>query len=737
MVGGENQMQDGQPQVLASLTLERLKRFPIQKKVPAFISILREGHNCFRISQVSRLSYLIDGSDFYRAIDEAIRKAERQVLITGWDIDTRIDLLQGEQEHQPQSFGMFLFEMAALKPDLNIYILSWDYALIYSLERETRQVHKFDEFKCERIHFKFDGRHPFTGSHHQKVVVVDDQVAFSGGLDICARRWDTPEHLANDDRRIDPWGLNYQPFHDVQCVLEGEAAKELGILVRTRWEQSTGETIAAPDVSGDRWPQSCVPDIEQWQVGISRTLPAFQNQKSSLEVERLFFDAIKAAQKFMFIENQYFTSAPIAQALGKRLQEKDGPEIVMIVPRDMTGWIEETTMGVLRVRAIKIIRSNDLYNRFRVFYPVVPGLEKGYLKVHSKVMVIDDHFARIGSANMSQRSMGLDTECDISFESGGEPRIGRAIASLRMRLLSEHLGVSPEEFEARFLMNGSLVETVDSFRTGARTLVPLNQEIPDWLDRMVPPAEVIDSHGPPHLKRFYRKCAGGFMHVIKALGATNRVVFAWTLGLAILLSFFIFWRQSFLHDFMEPEKIAKFFSHFLSGPLAVVWVLLGFIVGGFLLLPLMALIGATALLFSPLQAFALSLLGSLLSASATYFIGRTWRGQLLHHKTGRWEKMLHDRIEGTGVWGVVAIRLFPFAPFSVVNFVAGSLRVTLSSFFIGTLLGLLPGTFLITLLGGEISNGYQWSRILLILAALFLAPLFLRGVQRYFRLRAE
>src|SRR5690606_34502287 len=105
-----------------------------------------------------------------------------------------------------------------------------------------------------RIHFALDSAHPPGASHHQKLVVIDDQVAFLGGLDLTVHRWDTPEHRDGDPRRVLPDGTPYPPFHDIQVAVEGDAAAAIGELVRARWQRATGERRRAPQVATSPWP---------------------------------------------------------------------------------------------------------------------------------------------------------------------------------------------------------------------------------------------------------------------------------------------------------------------------------------------------------------------------------------------------------------------------------------------------------------------------------------------------
>ena len=83
--------------------------------------------------------------------------------------------------------------------------------------------------------------------------------------------------------------------------------------------------------------------------------------------------------------------------------------------------------------------------------------------IHAKICIIDDTFARVGSANLTNRSLGLDTECDLAIESGGNTRIEAAIARFRNRLLGEHLGLAPERVGG-VAAEGSVLTVVDSLR---------------------------------------------------------------------------------------------------------------------------------------------------------------------------------------------------------------------------------------------------------------------------------
>ena len=138
------------------------------------------------------------------------------------------------------------------------------------------------------------------------------------------------------------------------------------------------------------------------------------------------------------------------------------------------GWLEEVTMQTLRMRLIEKLRAADAHGRLRVVYPWIAGLKEGTcIDVHSKMMIVDDEIVRIGSANLANRSMGLDTECDLTVEAAGREEVREAIRDLRARLIGEHLGFSPKRVKDAIGEAASLRGAMDTLPRDDRTLQPL------------------------------------------------------------------------------------------------------------------------------------------------------------------------------------------------------------------------------------------------------------------------
>lgn len=651
-------------------------------------SILEPGRNCWRIERADRLVFLVDGAAYFRALREALKQARESMLILSWDIDSRLCLVRGAGANDgwPALLGEFLNALVCRRRKLRGHILSWDFAMIFALDREWKPIYKLHWQTHRRLNFHMDDCHPLGGSHHQKVVVIDDKVAFVGGLDLTMGRWDTPDHRPDDPRRIELGSEPARPYHDVQVAVSGDAARVLGDLARERWRCATGKRLRVPTPAhgGDPWPEYLTPDMVDIDVAIARTVPEYDGNEEVRESERLYLDAIAAAEHNIYIENQYFTSAVIAEALAARLKESNGPEIVIVLPLSTDGWLAQMTMDVIRLRLLQRLKDADHAGRLRIYYPDIPGLGEKPINVHAKLMVVDDDFVRVGSSNLNNRSMLLDTECDLAVESRGEPRIRAAIAGLRHRLLGEHLHASVEQVAQATKEKGSLVAAIEALRTDGRTLKPLEwapltesiMAAPDVIDPEYPldPSVVMKRMLPEEERRPLRKR-----------------LFAWITIVVALLGLAAAWKWTSLADWINPESLAASLSQLRSGPFTPIAVMMAFVVGSLVVMPLTLLVTATIISFGVIYGFFYALAGSLLSALVTYGIGRLLGRGGVRRFAGSRLNRVSRQLARRGVLTVFIVRLLPVAPFTVVNLVAGASGISLRDFMLGTLLGIAPG----------------------------------------------
>src|SRR5687767_4588677 len=193
--------------------------------------------------------------------------AQQQILLIGWDFDTRIRLDHEASDEAPATLGAFISWLAKHRPQVSVHILRWDWGATKLLARGTTVLRLIDWARTKQVKFKLDGAHPAGASHHQKIVVIDDKLAFCGGIDMTATRWDTREHRDDDQRRERPTTRRqYGPWHDATMAVDGAAARALGELARERWTTAGGKPIAAPDASGDPWPDGLMPQFRNAEV---------------------------------------------------------------------------------------------------------------------------------------------------------------------------------------------------------------------------------------------------------------------------------------------------------------------------------------------------------------------------------------------------------------------------------------------------------------------------------------
>ncbi len=455
--------------------------------------MLEIGRNCWRIERAHRAALIVDAANYFRVARKAMMKAKSQILMIGWDFDTRICLDREADDGAPTELGDFVGWLPHQSPGLQIHMLKWDLGAIKLLGRGTTVFRLARWAASKQIHFKLDGAHPTGASHHHKILVIDDRLAFCGGIDMTAARWDTRDHCDDDPGRRRPTTLRrYQPWHDATMTLDGDAARALGDLARFRWKVAGGTPIAPPETDSELWPEDIEPAFHDVDVGIARTRGGHGELDAVREIEALFLDSILGARRFVYAENQFFASRVITQAICKRLAEPDGPEFVIVNPKTVDGWLEEEVMSPARARMLRQVAKADRNGRFRLYTPVTAGGADIY--VHSKVTIVDDEQLRVGSANMNNRSMGLDSECDVMIESGREANqeAGARIAAIRCDLMAEHLGVTPEAVATMLEETGSLVTTIERLRGTGRTLQPFEPETPNAIEQALADNEVLD-----------------------------------------------------------------------------------------------------------------------------------------------------------------------------------------------------------------------------------------------------
>ena len=422
-------------------------------------TILSPGRNVWTSARAELSGVLVDAAAYYRAFYQAASQAKRSILLAGWQFDRGVPLLRGDDAPPGADVRLleFLNQLCERKPELEVYILAWDFHVVFALEREWMQTLYFQWATNERLQFRFDETQAAQGSHHQKFAVIDRSISFLGGIDLCESRWDDRQHREHNPLRVSR-GEPAKPYHDVQAYLVGcDTADVLRELFIDRWARSEGPMVALPDCAphapSEYSPGGSLP-LGACNVAFSRT-DARGPQEEVREVEALLVDAIGAAERLIYIETQYFSSRSIAEALVTRMQQPERPrlEIVVVLNDKPEAVKEELAVGLRQAKILTRLASvaRETQHALGVYGSLCDGdaPDRPYTYIHSKLLSVDDRFLTLGSANLTNRSMGVDTELNVSWEaapaSNAEPLVA-GIRALRVSLLSEHTGVSSVDF---------------------------------------------------------------------------------------------------------------------------------------------------------------------------------------------------------------------------------------------------------------------------------------------------
>ena len=473
----------------------------------------------WRYARASRATVIVDAEDYFALMREAMGKARRRIHLIGWDFDTRIHLVEGRRWWQrlwnkdaPIRLGSYILWLRRHRPELEILILKWSIGFLKFFGRGMMLFDIARWARHKRIQFKFDTAHPFGCSHHQKIVVLDDKVAVCGGIDMTSERWDTREHREDEPGRRTPNGKEYCPWHDATMMLEGEVASVLGDLGRDRWKRAGGHRLEPVDYDGESaWPDTLEAQFTDVEVGIARTRAEYGDDEEGVhEIRDLFASQIARAKKFIYAESQYFASRVVAEAMCKRLNEPDPPEIVVVHAENAEGVVEQAAMDTARHRLVTMLEEVDTQHRLHWY---VPYTGETPIYCHAKIMIVDDEILRIGSANFNNRSMGLDSECDVFIDSSrpANGHCGDAIRALRFSLLAEHLGLHEDEVGALLDKHGSMAAMIDALgEDRTRSLRRLTLEHLTDIEKELADGEVLDPETPDEMFDFMQSRRGLF-----------------------------------------------------------------------------------------------------------------------------------------------------------------------------------------------------------------------------------
>jgi phosphatidylserine/phosphatidylglycerophosphate/cardiolipin synthase-like enzyme len=358
------------------------------------------------------LEVLIDGASYFPALEQAIRNARRSVLIAGWCITPGFALLRDE----PPVLLRELLGEAAESVDVRVLLWAGAPVPVFAPRRSSVRAGRDELARGTRIKAALDSNERPMHCHHEKLVVIDDELAFVGGIDLTdlgGDRYDTPEHA----------GRGRMGWHDVASRLRGPAVADVARHIAQRWQAVTGERLEAQPAG--------VVSAGDPELQIVRTVPEKLYEfapRGDFRIIEAYLRALRSARHW---ENQFLWSPEIVNILAGKLRRPPADEfrvVIMLPGRPNTG--EDDTRGQLALLA----EADRDHRRFlATTIRARSGNTSDRVYVHAKVGIVDDRWLTLGSANLNAHSFFNDTDVNVVT---CDPELAR---DTRLRLWAAHL----------------------------------------------------------------------------------------------------------------------------------------------------------------------------------------------------------------------------------------------------------------------------------------------------------
>ncbi|HET8527883.1 MAG TPA: phospholipase D family protein [Gaiellaceae bacterium] len=364
----------------------------------------------------NRVELLVDGAELLPRMVEDVGRAWSHVHVAGWFF-TPSFRMGGEG---PTLRG--LLADAATRCDVRV--LAWAGAPLPLFHPDRGEVRGMrDELtRGTRVEMHLDAKERPMHCHHEKLVVVDDRVAYVGGLDLttfAGNRFDSSAH----EPRV---GIGW---HDACLRVEGPAAADVAAHFRLRWPRPLPEPAAAPG------------QADGIELQLVRTVPEHVYdglREGEFTILESYLRALRAAERFVYLESQFLWAPEVVRVLADKLREPPSDEfrVVVLLPAKPNNG-EDDTRGQIGV-LIDADREGPAGDRFLAGTLFQPGPTGQPVYVHAKVGIVDDTWLTVGSANLNSHSFFNDSEVNVVVR---DPAFVRAA---RLRLWSEHLDGAAE-----------------------------------------------------------------------------------------------------------------------------------------------------------------------------------------------------------------------------------------------------------------------------------------------------
>jgi phosphatidylserine/phosphatidylglycerophosphate/cardiolipin synthase-like enzyme len=360
------------------------------------------------------LEVLIDGAEALPRVAADLQNASSHVHLAGWHFSPDFALTRDDE---PKILRNLLAELASR---VEVRLLVWAGAPLPLFRPSRRGVREMRDQLCtgSRITCALDAKERPFHCHHEKTIVIDDRVAFVGGIDLTAENGDRFDGNAHASRGAAGW-------HDVSVRIEGPAVGDVAEHFRMRWHEVTGETLARP---------APMREAGEVEAQIVRTVPEriyTALPRGDFRILESYVGAFRGARELIYLENQFLWSPEIATILTDKLRRPPTDEfrlLIVLPTRPNTG--ADDTRGALA----ELVEADDgcgrllactLYARY--------GALSDPVYVHAKIGIVDDAWLTVGSANLNDHSLFNDTEMNVVTHDSALAR------ETRLRLWSEHL----------------------------------------------------------------------------------------------------------------------------------------------------------------------------------------------------------------------------------------------------------------------------------------------------------
>jgi phosphatidylserine/phosphatidylglycerophosphate/cardiolipin synthase-like enzyme len=377
------------------------------------------------------LEVLVDGGEALPRIAQALTSARSHVHIAGWHVTPGFGLTRDDQASRLRDL------LGELAERVDVRVLLWAGApvRVFTPARAAVRRVREDLIRGTRVQCALDSRERPMHCHHEKLVIVDGDVAFVGGIDLTSLggdRFDTSDHLMQG--RLG--------WHDASSCIRGPAVADVAAHFAARWHAVTGEQVKQTP------PPAPAGEVE---LQVVRTVPEKLYDflpRGDFRIVEAYTRALRSASKLVYLESQFLWSAQVVEILADKLREppSDDFRVVVLLPAKPNNGAD-TTRGQLGVLA----GADNGAGRFlATTISARSGGLSGPLYVHAKIGIVDDAWLTIGSANLNEHSFFNDTEMNVV---SCDPTVAR---ETRRRLWAEHLECSVKE------VSGEPAQVIDS-----------------------------------------------------------------------------------------------------------------------------------------------------------------------------------------------------------------------------------------------------------------------------------